>query len=291
MKESLSDRIIHRVIIVVLAVCSIVMILPLYYVVVVAFTDATYYNQMKGVVFLPIHPSLEAFKYLFSTRTIMDSFKISIFLAVIGTILSLIINCSFSYAVSRKRLKGRRILMLGVLITMIFNPGIIPAYLVVKNFGLIDSIWSMILPVLTTGWYVILMRGFFESIPQSLEEAALIDGCNDITIWVKIILPLSMPSIAAFSLFYAVGYWNSYIIPMLYINKHALWPLQVIVRNLIDVSSAVSSSSANAEMTTALPSEMLKMAAVVVAVVPILMVYPFLQKHFTQGATMGSVKE
>lgn len=291
MKESFSDRVLQNIIVVLLVLFSILMIIPLYYIIVVSLTDSTYYIQKAGKVFFPAHFSLDAYKYLFSTDVIIRALGVSLFLAVVGTAMSLMVNAGISYAVSRKRLRGRKLLLMGILITMIFNPGMVPPFLLIRSLKLMDSIWALILPALTSGWYVILMRGFFDSIPESLEEAALIDGCNDITIFFKIVLPLSMPSIAAFSLFYAVGYWNTYFSAVIYINNPALWPMQVIVRNLIDVSSAVASGEAAAEMKADMPSEVLKMASVVIAVVPILAVYPFLQKHFTKGAMLGSIKE
>lgn len=290
MKEGLFDRMLHKVIIIALTLFSLLMILPLYYIIVISITHSTEYIKNSGKIFFPTNISLDAYKFLFSTDVIIRAMGVSLFLAVVGTMISLFVNAGISYAVSRKRLRGRKVILIGILITMIFNPGMIPSFLLIRGLNLMDTVWAMILPALTSGWYVILMRGFFDSIPDSLEEAALIDGCNDITIFFKIILPLSMPSIAAFSLFYAVGYWNTYFAGVIYINDAKLWPMQVIVRNLIDMASAASSGEAAAEMKANMPSEVLKMAAVVIAVIPILLVYPFLQKHFTTGAMLGSIK-
>lgn len=292
MKESSSDRIVHNVIVFILSIFSIAMIFPLYYVIVVSFTDAAYYNKMNGMVFLPLHPSLKAYKYLLSTKTIISALKISLYLTVAGTFLSVLVNAGISYAISRKRLRGRSIIMFAILITMLFSPGIIPNFINVKNLGLMNNLFALILPVLTSGFYVILMRGFYDNIPISLEEAASIDGCNDITIFFKIILPLSLPSIAAFSLFYAVGYWNTYLSAVFYINNPNLYPLQVVVMNLINSATSSLSPEAASEMSVSqMPSDMLKMAAVVISVIPILMVYPFLQKHFSKGVMLGSIKE
>jgi len=200
------------------------------------------------------------------------------------------VTSGLAYAVSRKRLRFRRFIMFMLMFSILFQPGLIPSYLVVRNLGMIDSIWSLILPVMTSGWYVLLMKGFFDSIPDSLEEAARIDGANEIGIWFRIILPLSLPSLVAFGLFYAVGYWNTYFNALMYINDFQKWPLQVVLQNmLVDPASATGNIDFRSDKQ--MPTETLKMAAVVIATVPIMLVYPFLQKHFAKGAMVGSVKE
>jgi putative aldouronate transport system permease protein len=186
----------------------------------------------------------------------------------------------------------KRAFLMLILLTTLFNPGIIPPYLLVRELGLIDSLWSLIIPVLTSGWYVLLMKGFFDSIPDALEEAAIIDGCTDFGIFYRIILPLSLPAMAAFGLFYAVAYWNTFFHAILYINDVAKWPLQLLLRNMLIDASTASGGAAAAELASEqrIPPETLKMAAVVIATFPILCVYPFLQKHFAKGVMLGSVK-
>lgn len=232
------------------------------------------------------------YQYLLSTGAFVKAGGNSAFLAIVGTLLSLAVTSSFAYSLSRKRLRGRKTLLMLVLISILFNPGIIPPYLVVKSLGMINSIWSLIIPALTSGWYIFLMKSFYDSIPAGLEEAASIDGCNDIGIWVKIILPLSLPSLAAFGLFYAVSYWNVFFNAILYINDFNKWPLQVLLQNMLIDSSTSGGDLANQIASEQeMPKETLKMAAVVVATVPIILVYPFLQKHFAKGVMVGSVKE
>ncbi|MNI37154.1 L-arabinose transport system permease protein AraQ [compost metagenome] len=205
-----------------------------------------------------------------------------------GTACSLVVTAALAYTLSRKRLRGRQIILLLILITILFSPGIIPNYMLVRELHLINNLWSLILPALASGWNVILMKNFFDSIPAELEESASIDGCNDLSIFVRIILPLSLPSLAAFGLFYAVGYWNQFFNALIYINDASKWPLQVLLQNiLLNANNADLRADA---VTVAPPTETLKMAAVVVATVPILLVYPFLQKHFAKGAMVGSVK-
>lgn len=288
----LSDKLYGSLILFVLSIIGLITLFPLYYVFVVSFTHADEYMK-GGLILFPERWSLASYQYLLSTSMFSRSIGISTFLAIVGTALSLIVTAGLSYALSKRRLQGRRILMLLILITILFNPGIIPPYILVRDLQLINNLWSLILPVITSGWYVLLMKGFFDSIPQSLEESATIDGCNDLSVWVRIILPLSLPAMAAFGLFYAVAYWNTFFTAVLYINEAAKWPLQVVLRNmLIDSTTAVGGTLALEMMQERrIPAETLKMAAIVIGTVPILLIYPFLQKHFAKGAMVGSVKE
>ncbi len=291
MRLTLGDRIFSLVNTTLLIVMSLVMLFPIYYVVVVSFTDPSEFLR-KSYVLFPEKWSLVSYKYLMSTNTFIKATGVSAFLATVGTFLSLLVTSGIAYTLSRKKFPARRILLMLILLTTLFQPGIIPNYLVVREVGLINSIWALIIPVLSSGWYVILMKGFFDSIPDGLEEAAAIDGCNDITAFFRIILPLSLPAMAAFGLFYAVSYWNTFFNAILYINDHQLWPLQVVLRNmLIDASTSMGGSAA-AELSAEqmLPGETIKMAAVVISTLPIIMVYPFLQKHFAKGAMVGSIK-
>nr|WP_239584500.1 carbohydrate ABC transporter permease [Aquibacillus albus] len=268
---------------------ALVTMFPIYYVFVVSFTEPAEYLQ-KTIVLWPDNWSLASYRYLLSAPTFIQAIGVSTFLAVVGTLCSLIVTSSFAYALSRKKFKGRRVILLLVLFTILFSPGIIPNYLLVKELGLINSLWSVILVSLSNGWFVILMKGFYDSISDTLVEAATIDGCNDITAWIKIILPLSLPSIAAFGLFFAVQYWNQYFNALLYLNDASKWPIQVLLQNMLIDSSSSSLGDVD-PLIKPPPSQTLKMAAVVIAIVPIICVYPFLQKHFAKGVMIGSIKE
>jgi len=273
----------------VLGLCGLSALFPLYYVFAVSFTTPEEYVS-RSIILFPHDWSLASYKYLLSTAMFIKAIGVSTFLSTAGTACSLIVTALLSYTISRKRMPGRRVIMLAVLITLLFSPGIIPTYLVVRQFGLINSLWALILPVLSSGWYVLLMRSFFASIPESLEEAAQIDGCNDVSTFFKIILPLSLPALAAFGLFFAVGYWNTFFSAVLYINDADKWPLQIILRNMLVDSSTAMGGDLPPD-TMRLPEETKKMAAVIIATVPILLVYPFLQKHFAKGVMVGAVKE
>jgi ABC-type sugar transport system, permease component len=293
MKSSLmatqGERWFSRVNALVLILVALLCLFPFYYVFVVSFASPAEVRQSVLLLF-PKQWTADAYRYLFSTSAFPRATGVSLFLAIVGTACSLFITSMLSYGLSRKRLKGRRVLLLMILLTTLFNPGIIPGYLVVRDLGMINSVWSLIVPVLTSGWYVLLMKGFFDSIPAALEEAALIDGCNDFGVWYRIVLPLSLSSLAAFGLFYAVAYWNTFFTAVLYINEPEKWPLQILLQNmLIDSSTALGGVTDSALQDV--PSQSKKMAAIIVSTVPILLVYPFLQKHFAKGAMVGSVKE
>ncbi|MCU6796917.1 carbohydrate ABC transporter permease [Paenibacillus sp. WQ 127069] len=271
-----------------LGLLGLVTVFPFYYVLIVSLTDPTEYMLDKWTLF-PNHWSLASYEYLLSTKAFLRSMGNSTFLATVGTACSLLLTSSLAYALSRHRMSGRRIVLMMVLLTILFSPGIIPHYILVRQIGLIGSLWSLIIPALASGWNVLLMKGFFASIPAELDESASIDGSNDIQTWVRIILPLSLPAMAAFGLFYAVGYWNQFFQALLYINDSAKWPIQVLLQNML-LSASNTDLEAYDVTQQAPPSEMLKMAAVIIATVPILIVYPFLQKHFAKGAMVGSVK-
>ncbi|MFC0215634.1 carbohydrate ABC transporter permease [Paenibacillus chartarius] len=287
MKRSLNDRIFDAFNVTLLGLVAIVTIFPLYYVFVVSFTDPTEYLKNNLILF-PKKWSLASYEYLLGTKAFIGSLWNSVVLTLVGTACSLVVTAALAYALSRKRLPGRSTFMLLILLTILFSPGIIPNYLLVRNLDLINSIWSLILPTLASGWNVILMKNFFDGIPAELEESASIDGCNDITTFIRIILPLSLPSLAAFGLFYAVGYWNTFFNALIYLTDASKWPIQVLLQNIL--LNSQSSELGMAAYVEAPPAETLKMAAVVVATLPILLVYPFLQKHFAKGAMVGSVK-
>ncbi|UNK17348.1 carbohydrate ABC transporter permease [Paenibacillus sp. N3/727] len=286
------DRLFNITNVSLLLLISLATVFPIYYTVVLSFTDPTEYYSRPFILF-PQNWTLDAYKHLLSNGLFMSSLGMSTFLATVGTAFSLIVTGGLAYALSRKRLPFRKTIMFLILLTFLFQPGLVPLYLIVRNLGLIDSAWSLILPALTSAWYVLLMKGFFDSIPDSLEEAGRIDGCNEIGVFWRIMLPLSLPALVAFGLFFAVGYWNTYFNALMFINDQTKWPLQVLLQNMLVDPSTMGGGTGGLEfrLNRQMPSETLKMAAVVIATVPIMLVYPFLQKHFAKGAMVGSVKE
>ena len=269
-----------------LTLFTLATLFPVYYVFVTAFTSQAEYLK-GGLNLWPKGFTLENFEFLLSTKMFPTAFGVSLTVTLVGTLLGLVVTSTMAYALSRKRLMGRKTFLMLVLVTILFQPGMIPAFLLIRDLGLMDSLWALILPGICSGWNVFLMKSFFDNIPESLEEAAIIDGCSDFGVFTRIILPLSMPALATFGLFFAVAYWNIWFQCLLYINDSAKWTLQLVLRQLFVDSSTNAASSSEVTM---INPQTFKMAAVVLTIVPIMMVYPFLQKHFAKGVMLGSVK-
>lgn len=240
----------------------------------------------RGFFLFPKEWTIEAYGYLLSNDNFLTSFNNSVVITVCGTAINIVLTSLMAYGLSKTWLKGRRVLNFMVLFTMIFSGGIIPTYLVIRELGLINSYWALYLNSAIAPFNLIVMRSFFQTIPSELEEAARIDGCSELRLFWRIIIPLSMPSIATFTLFYAVFNWNTYFYAILFINDSADWPLQVYLRQMLVVSSSGMEEQAGAFQYT--PA--VKMAAVIITALPLLVVYPFLQKHFNKGMMLGSVK-
>ncbi|MFD1177856.1 carbohydrate ABC transporter permease [Paenibacillus puldeungensis] len=284
-----SERIIDAVNVVLLGLIALIMFLPFWYVVATSFASYKEFLE-KDIIWFPREWVLSAYEYIFASGSFVRSVLVTIFLTIIGTCVNLIFTATMAYTLSRPVI-GQRFVMMLVLFTLLFSAGMIPTYLIVKETGLIDSLWSLILPTAISPFNLIVMRQFFMSIPSELHEAAVIDGANDLHIFSRIILPLSKPSMAAFALFYAVAHWNNYFAGILYLNTPEKWPIQVILRQIVVVGEAQTSlSGGQILLENAPPSETIQMAAIIVATLPILAVYPFLQKHFTKGVMLGSVK-
>ncbi|MCL9663219.1 carbohydrate ABC transporter permease [Paenibacillus hunanensis] len=242
----------------------------------------------KKFILFPTSFSLDAYRYILSTPTIFKGLGVSIGTTLVGTFVSMALTAFMAYGLSRKYLAGRNAINFIVVFSMLFSGGMIPTFLIVKSVGLIDSYWSMILPVAINAFNLIIMRNFFQALPESLEESAKIDGCNDFGVFFKIMLPLALPSIATISLFYAVTYWNTYMNAILYLNDSTKWPIQVLLRQIVIVSSGMQAEGSSVDVIP--PAQTIKMAVIVVATVPMLIAYPFVQKHFTKGALLGAVK-
>ncbi|OTN76786.1 ABC transporter permease YtcP [Enterococcus sp. 8G7_MSG3316] len=242
----------------------------------------------RTFIIIPREFTLNAYRYILSTPTIFQSIGVSLIVTITGTFLSMVLTAFMAYALSRKYLHGRGIFNFIVVFTMLFSGGMIPTFILVQSLGLIDSIWSLILPSAVSAYNMIIMRNFFQGIPDSLEESAKMDGCSDWGVFFRIILPLSLPSIATISLFYAVSYWNTYQSAILYINDSAKWPIQVLLRQIVIVSSGMNADATSVDVVP--PAQSVKMAVIMVATMPMLIAYPFVQKYFVKGAMVGSVK-
>lgn len=242
----------------------------------------------RSFVVIPETFTLDAYRYILSTPTIFRALGVSVFVTAMGTFVSLLLTSFMAYALSKPYLRGRRVINFLVVFTMLFSGGMIPTFIVVQNLGLIDSLWALILPVAINAFNFVIMRSFFQAIPDSLEEAARIDGCSDLGVFLRIVLPLSIASIATIGLFYAVGYWNTYQNAILYINDSEKWPIQVLLRQIVIVASGMNADASVVDVVP--PAQSVKMAVIVVATLPMLVVYPFIQRYFVKGALIGSVK-
>jgi len=289
MRQNVSAKLFDWLIIVLVALYAAACIVPFIHIIAGSFTTEAELLR-KDFVLIPTEYSLNAYRYVFSTDTLIRSLGVTIYLTVAGTILNVVFTALLAYPLARKDVGGRTFILKMVLFTMLFNGGMIPSFLLVKQLGLLNSLWSLMLPGLIGAFILIILKTFFQQMPDSIEESAKIDGANDLQILYKIILPLSLPGIATISLFYAVAHWNTFMQAVLYINNSELWPIQVLLRQIILMSSGNIGDSSVMDEGSAPPAQTVKMAVIVVATVPILLVYPFLQKHFTKGVMLGSVK-
>lgn len=243
---------------------------------------------------IPRGLTFDAYQYIFDTRVLMRSFGISVFVTVVGTLFNMVVTTMAAYGLSKTDLPGHRFLMWAVIMPMLFSAGLLPTYMLIKDIGLLNSLWVLVVWGLVSPFNLILMRNFFWSIPDEIEDAARLDGASDLrTLW-DIVLPLSKPVLATVSLFYAVAHWNDFFTGLFFITDNSKWPLQVVLRTIIIDQSMMNMGGSNAPTgdTTRLvvSSANITAASIIFAVVPILLLYPFLQRHFVKGIMLGSVK-
>lgn len=268
----------------------IVMVYPFWHVIMMSLSSVE--ATAKGGVFLwPKGFNLETYAKVFNDPSIWSGYFTTILVTLSGTFFGTLFTATTAYPLSKKYLPFSKAMLLLVLFTMLFSGGMIPGYLLMKNLGLIDNRLSLILPGLVSAYNVIIMKSFFQSLPESLEESAKIDGATEVTVFWKIILPLSKATIATIALFTAVGYWNDYFSTVLYINTKERWALQAVLRYMLtNTNQAMQSAGVSVAAATNVTAATIKSASVVVATVPILCVYPFVQKYFVKGVMIGGVK-
>ncbi|MBZ9536694.1 carbohydrate ABC transporter permease [Cytobacillus oceanisediminis] len=278
-----------------LSIVLVMVLYPLIYILSASFSSTEAVTTGKVWLF-PVDFSLEGYKAVFKHPHIMTGFMNSLYYMVVGTFVNVVLTILAAYPLSRKDFNGRKVFMLLFIFTMIFDGGLIPRYLLVKDLGLLDTRWALIIPTALSVWNVMIAKTYFSTtIPEELLNAAQIDGCNDFKFVWKIVLPLSMPIIAVISLFYAVGHWNQFFNALIYLKDQSLYPLQLVLNEIL-VQSKVSMDMMNGTQAEELSkimglAEQLKYALIVVASVPVLAIYPFVQKHFVKGVMIGSVKE
>ncbi|WP_438493643.1 carbohydrate ABC transporter permease [Paenibacillus sp. IHBB 3054] len=284
---TIGEKVWQAVVYSILILLSLLCLLPFLYVVAVSVTPESEVLR-RGIVIIPESFTFLAYKEVFISHGIGQAYKITLFRTIVGTVLNVFFTVIAAYPLSKKYLPGRSPFLLFIVFTMMFGGGLIPTYLLIRSLGLLNSPWVLIIPHLISAFNLVIIKGFFEQLPAEIEESARVDGASELQSLWRIILPLSLPVLSTISLFYAVGHWNSYFDAIVYINDSNLMPLQVILRNiLLNVATQSADSLANSG---AVSTFAVQMAAVVVTTVPILIVYPFMQKHFTKGVLLGSVK-
>lgn len=277
----------------VMSLLAFISIFPLYYVVIVSLGK---YEEVarQAIYIFPTSIDLQAYKVIMGAGNLLQSFFVSTFVTIVGTAFSMILTIAAAYGLCKKAMPGRNFLLILVLITMFFNAGLIPYYLTVKGLGLINNILVLIIPLGISTFYLIILKNFFTTIPPSLEESAKIDGANDIYILYKIVLPTAAPIIATLILFYAVDHWNEWWHAMLFISDKKLFPMQMVLREVLFDFSQTQGNSIGAAIKASkmnIYPRSVQMAIVVLTALPILLAYPFLQKYFTKGIMIGSIKE
>ncbi|MBP3544569.1 MAG: carbohydrate ABC transporter permease [Lachnospiraceae bacterium] len=271
----------------ILAIVGFIMLYPMWYVLVVSISSSKFIS-LGEVAFIPKGITFEAYERVFDSKNIWTGYKNTIVYTVVGTIINVGLSAMCAYPLSRKEFYGRRILTILITITMFVSGGLIPLYLVVNHLHLMNTMWAVILPSAISTYNMIIMRTSFEAIPDALVESAYLDGANDLVIFRYIIIPLSKAITATMVLFYSVSHWNSYFPAMLYLNSKAKYPVQVIMRDIIigsDMSEAGDTSALSMVSMTNY-----RYAVIIISLIPILLVYPFIQKYFTKGVMVGAVK-
>lgn len=291
-RESGGDRLFMVLVYAFLTFVLLVVLLPLLYIVSSSFSSPQ--AVVSGKVWLfPVQFTLDGYKAVFNNPQIGSGFLNSLFYTVVGTLINVVLTVMLAYPLARKTFHGRNIFMVLLVITMMFEGGLIPYYLVVKELNLLDTRWAMILPGALAVFQVIVARTFFQStIPDELSEAADLDGCSDIRFIFSIVLPLSKPILAVMTLMYAVGHWNAYFDALIFLRSPDLFPLQIVLRNVLILNTIDASMVANANQMLAQQGlkDLLKYSLIVIASGPVLIIYPFVQKYFVKGVMIGSLK-
>ena len=289
--RSRADKVFDILDYVLLTIAFLLVVYPLYFVVIASVSDPIAVYEGR-VIFRPIRPTLEGYARIFSYESLFTGYRNTILYTLVGTSVNVLLTVTAGYALSRKELVGRNVMMMGVMFTMIFSGGMIPNYLLVRSLGLYNTMWALILPGAVSTWNLIVCRTFFQqTIPDELREAAELDGCGDTAFFLRVVLPLSASIIAVMVLFYAVTHWNSYYNALIYLSSTSKYPLQLVLRNILivntldDMVNDVATQAAQQRM-----GDLIKYGMIIVSSLPLLILYPFLQKYFVQGVMIGAIK-
>lgn len=283
------DKAFDGLLIFIISFLSILCVLPMIYLIAVSLSSSEAVLTRR-VYLLPVEMNFGAYQAVFGDKAIVNSMIFTIWLTIICAFSSIMITIFAAYPLTKKKLKGRNFFLVMIVITMYFSGGLIPEYLLVKNIGLTDKVPALIIPYMLSAFNLIILKSFFSSLPDSFEESAYLDGASHLTILFKIILPLSKAAVATLTLFYAVGRWNGFQDALVYISKPNLYPLQLKLYMLVYNNQMSEVAIVEGSSSSAIPSENLKAAAVMLATIPIVCVYPFLQRYFIAGVTIGAIK-
>ena len=290
-RRSVSDIIFLTINYVLLIVCCIIVLYPIYYMFIISISDG--YAVLRGEVkLLPVGINFSSYKAVLESPDIPRSYLNTVIYTVVGTFINVAMTAMCAYPLSRKKFYGRNVFAFMIMLTMFFDAGMIANFMVVDQLHLTNKIWAIVLPGAINAWYMVIMRTFFQQIPEEIYESAHLDGAGDFVIFGKIVLPLSVPTIMTMVLFYAVGHWNSWFNALIYLDDKAKYPVQLIMRNIVlsGETSALSSSAAAMSQDAGIIATNVKYAVVFVTMLPILLVYPFIQKYFVKGIMVGALK-
>ncbi|PNT90264.1 sugar ABC transporter permease [Clostridium thermosuccinogenes] len=290
MKQSFGSKVFDIINVLLMILLIVITLYPFYYIIIVSLSDGK--AVMKGLVKLrPVGINFKSYSIVLKDPYIGTAYLNTILYTTFGTFINILFSTLCAYPLSRKNFFGKRIFTVMIVFTMFFSGGLIPTYLTVQKLGMLDTIWALVLPGAINTYNMIIIRTFFQDIPAELHESAYIDGANDIKIFAKIILPLSKPIIATMTLFYAVGHWNSFFSALIYLNEREKYPLQIVLRNMVVSGELTSQSNQMGAAADFLAIDTtIKYAVIIVATLPILVVYPFVQKYFVKGVMIGSLK-
>lgn len=285
-RRPLGSRIFDAVNTVFLALLAFTTLYPFWDTLVVSFSSLKGYLAQTAHLW-PVEWSLDGYAYMLAKAELWTAYGNTLFITLAGTALNMVVTTMTAYVLSKKDLRGHRVLTFLAVFTMMFSGGIIPTYMVIKEVGLMNSLWAMIIPSLISTYNLVILRNFFLAMPKELEESATLDGCTEVGVLFRIVLPVSLPAITTIALFYAVDHWNDFFSAIMYINKSSNWPLQLFLRSMLFESDAAYQSGGESLFLLGQP---MKMAAVMMAILPIMAAYPFFQKYFTKGVMIGAVK-
>lgn len=288
--QTRGERISTVVINVLMVALLLIFVVPFAIVISTSFVGTAEATRRGSFILIPHEPTLQSYKQILGSESIYRAYGVTLFRVIVGTVLSMLVSGTLAFGLSKHDLPGRNAVIGLIFVTMIFSAGLIPSFFVIRMLGLYDNIWVMILPMLVNTWNMIILKNFFVGLPKELEESAEIDGASILRRFFQIVVPVSIPVIATISMYYAVSHWNAWFDAAIYLNDSSKYPVQVLLRNIVIAGQSDDLGIQMSEAMTAPPAESLKCAVIIVSTLPILCVYPFIQRYFVKGVMVGAVK-